>query len=101
MSPEEFIKSIRKTFGEYADQSGGCYKFAKILVDLFDGDMYYDNNHCIVKIEDHFYDLRGKYTEDGSVSSIDNGRVVKTKVSSFLHVESEIGYAHMEKVFGS
>ncbi len=45
--------------------NGHCYSFAKILQTLFpESTLYYNQNHVIVRIDEHFYDIRGCVDEE-------------------------------------
>lgn len=54
------IDDIKKHCGEHPQ----CYLFALLLSTKFGGTIYYDNNHCITKIGDKFYDRTGEYPID-------------------------------------
>jgi len=66
------IKLIRDSFHESVATytCGRCYHFAKILREVFGGDIYHfsDNSHCFTKIDNHYYDIYGdtekKYHEE-------------------------------------
>lgn len=61
ISPEEFIRKIRKIFGRYPDFSGGCLKFHRLLKDIFPNvNGWYNGEHIISEIEGEFYDIDGK-----------------------------------------
>lgn len=77
-----FITLIRKTFGRYSEDSGGCYKFYLILKKVFDGRGFYNSNHVITKIGDVYFDI--------------DGEVIRHK--GFIPVE-EFGEEHMEESF--
>jgi len=65
ISPEDFIKDIRSTFGRYPDGSKGCLKFAVILAELYGGYLYYNSNHVICRIGgSKFYDIDGLFSLD-------------------------------------
>lgn len=55
-----FINMVKLTFGKYKEMSGGCYKFHLILKHIFNGEGYYNSDHVITKIGDHFYDVTGE-----------------------------------------
>lgn len=78
-----FISLIRKTFGRYPKESGGCYKFHLILKLAFGGKGWYDSDHVITQIGEHFYDIDGE---------------VITPNFAFLPIE-DYGYDHMNKSF--
>ena len=41
-----------------------CYFMALMLSTEFDGEIWYDHNHCITKIGDRFYDKSGEFDRD-------------------------------------
>lgn len=44
---------------------GNCYQFYEILKSIFPSAIaYYDGNHIWTKIEDNYYDIRGKLTRE-------------------------------------
>ena len=58
------IKRIRDSFHESVATytCGRCYHFAKIIQEIFGGELYQDENkgHVYVKIDGHFYDIPGR-----------------------------------------
>lgn len=55
----EFISLCNKTWGRYPEFSGGCYKFSKLLINVFGGEMYWSHDHIMTKIDGMFYDIHG------------------------------------------
>lgn len=55
----EFISLCNKTWGRYPELSGGCYKFSKLLMNVFGGDMYWSHDHIITVINGTAYDIDG------------------------------------------
>lgn len=55
----EFIELCNKTWGKYPDFSGGCYKFSKLLISVFGGEMYWSHDHIITVIDGTAYDING------------------------------------------
>lgn len=78
-----FISLIRKTFGRYKEDSGGCYKFHLILKKMFECEGYYNSDHVITEISGTFYDIDGE---------------VITPDESYLPIE-DYGYDHMDESF--
>lgn len=56
----QFISTINKIFGQREET---CYPFSKLLMSVFGGELYYDSNHVITKIEGVFYDSKGIVTD--------------------------------------
>jgi len=54
---ENKILLIKRYFGEKPQ----CYLVALFLATEFNGEIWYDNNHCITRIGDRFYDKHGIY----------------------------------------
>lgn len=62
---EEFIHKFKFKYSkelEIVFTSGNCYYFAMILKERFNGEIYYlpIENHFICKIENKYYDIKGK-----------------------------------------
>tara|TARA_R100000781_G_scaffold115008_1_gene88413 strand:- start:1629 stop:1904 length:276 start_codon:yes stop_codon:yes gene_type:complete len=55
----EFISLCEKIWGFYPEYSGGCYKFSKLLISVFGGEMYWTTGHVITVIEGVAYDKNG------------------------------------------
>jgi len=57
------IKRIRDSFHESVATytCGRCYHFAKILQEIYGGELYQfqGKQHCFIKIGDYFYDIHG------------------------------------------
>lgn len=57
------IKRIRDSFHESVATytCGRCYHFAKILQEIFGGEIYEDESgeHCLIKIGKSYYDING------------------------------------------
>lgn len=68
ISPLAFIAALREIFPErYADHSGGCMKFHRLLkVVYLDANGYYNSDHVITEIDGDFYDI------DGMVADLSN-----------------------------
>ncbi len=98
IDPNIFRQSIRELFGSFPEGSGGCYKFASLLRGLYGGEIFYNNDHCITKIEGKFYDLFGEYEEGGLVQYINEGRLIEFPISDFLPI-SEFDEAKVKKSF--
>lgn len=67
---ERFISTIRDSFigCQQVYTEGSCYHFYLILKEVFpDAEPYYDNDHFITKIGDHFYDITGEVRKDVSM----------------------------------
>ena len=99
MDPLDFIVSIRKLFGVYSDDSFGCYRFMMLLIKVFGGKGYYNNDHCLTKIGDYYYDILGRYREDESVWWVYEGVLCELPVKDFLSIDDVIGWDHMRSVF--
>lgn len=54
---EDRIQLIKQHFGEKPQ----CYLVALFLATEFKGEIWYDNDHCITRIKDKFYDKNGLY----------------------------------------
>lgn len=52
----KFIATVNKIFGQKKES---CYPFSRLLISVFGGEMYYDSNHVITKINGVFYDSKG------------------------------------------
>lgn len=65
MTPIEFIGMLRDLYPDrYADHSGGCYKFHKLLKAVFpQANGFYNSNHVITEIDGHFFDIGGTVEE--------------------------------------
>ena len=98
INPNSFRQSIRELFGSFPEGSGGCYKFARLLRDLYGGEIFYNNDHCITKIQDKFYDLFGEYEEDGIVRYFNEQRLIEFPISDFLPI-SKFNEAKVKKSF--
>ena len=57
---------------EYVFTQGHCYWFAVILKERFNGDIYYDytDNHFVVKIGNHYYDIKGEVTNPETLAKL-------------------------------
>lgn len=62
MEVNEFIESIKDTFGRYPSSSCGCLKFHLILRQAFPdaGDLWYNSDHVITPIGGKFYEIDGE-----------------------------------------
>lgn len=61
MTPEQFINTVRRTFGRYPDYSGGCMKFHILLCAAFpEGQGYYNSEHVITLIDGKYWDIDGE-----------------------------------------
>lgn len=67
ITPLEFIAAIRDIYPErYADHSGGCLKFHKLLKAVFpEANGYYNSDHVITEIDGDFYDIDGATSDIG------------------------------------
>lgn len=74
ISPLEFIAMIRDIYPDrYADQSGGCLKFHRLLKAVYpDANGYYNSDHLITEIDGEFFDIDG----------------IATQIAGFLPIES-------------
>ena len=101
MDPLSFVKALALLYGKFPDQSKGCYKFMLLMLGLFpEGRGYYDDNHCLTKIGEYYYDHNGRYTIDDTVYLFVDGVPVGNKVRNFLSIDDVYGWDHMTKVFG-
>ena len=98
IDPNSFRQSIRELFGSFPEGSGGCYKFARLLRNLYGGEIFYNNDHCITKIQDKYYDLFGEYEEDGIVRYFNEQRLIEFPISDFLPI-SEFGEVKVMKSY--
>lgn len=67
ITPEEFIKTIRKSFygSVIVYTRGSCSQLFNIVSAVFsDAEMYSNENHVIIKIGNKFYDITGEITSD-------------------------------------
>lgn len=85
ITPIEFIAALREIYPErYADHSGGCLKFHKLLKAVFpDAAGYYNSDHVLTEIDGDFYDIDG-LTEN---------------IGGFIPIE-EYGADFIEQTFG-
>lgn len=62
MHPKQFIARVRDLFPEsYAPYSGGCLKFHFLLKMMYpQAAGYYNSNHVITEIDEHYYDITGE-----------------------------------------
>lgn len=62
----DFIELCKSIWGEYPKFSGGCYKFSKLLISVFGGQMYWTHDHVVTVIKGVAYDKNGVFelTED-------------------------------------
>jgi len=63
INPENIIQAIRESFGASITiyTSGNCYQLYEILKTVFPRAKAYESGgHIYTKIEDRFYDIRGK-----------------------------------------
>lgn len=63
LSPEFFIQTIRESFkgSEIVYTQGSCYKFYKILKQVFpEAKAYYNSDHVLTEIGGRFYDITGE-----------------------------------------
>lgn len=51
------IEEIKRVYGHHPQ----CYLVAILLATEFRGEIWYDHDHCITRIEDKFYDRHGIY----------------------------------------
>jgi hypothetical protein len=72
-TPLEFIASLREIYPErYADQSGGCLKFHRLLKSVFpNATGYYNSDHVITEIDGEFVDIDGLVDSIGDYLPID------------------------------
>ena len=64
-SPESIIDLIRRTFGRYASESGGCLKFHILLLRIFpEASGWYNSDHVLTEIDGVMYDIDGIYAKD-------------------------------------
>jgi len=67
MTPENVIKTIRESFGASITvyTFGNCYQFYEILKTIFpEAKAYESGGHVYTKIDNEFYDIRGKLDQD-------------------------------------
>lgn len=63
-SPESITDLIRRTFGRYASESGGCLKFHILLLRIFPGASgWYNSDHVLTEIDGVMYDIDGEYAK--------------------------------------
>ena len=53
------VPNAKLIFGEYR-----CRQFAVMLSNMFGGEVWSDENHCITRIGDKFYDINGEAKPD-------------------------------------
>ena len=53
---KKFISDLNKIYGQ---QKESCYLFSRLLISVFGGELYYDSDHVITKINGVFYDSKG------------------------------------------
>jgi hypothetical protein len=89
MNIEIFIKSIRESFGASIAvyTQGNCYQFYEILKTVYpDAIAYEDGNHVWTKIDDDFYDIRGKNSnikKENLTLVSDNDRIFSLSVNKW------------------
>ena len=61
ITPLSFIAMLRDLYpGRYADESGGCLKFHRLMKAVFpDANGFYDSNHVITEIDGEYFDIDG------------------------------------------
>lgn len=76
---EDFIKLHNSISEKYPEYSGGCLKFAMLLIMAFkryDWQLYYDGNHIITKLYrkpfQGFFDVTGKLSPDNQYKPVTN-----------------------------
>ena len=72
------IKTIRESFGGSVAiyTQGNCYQFYEILKSIFpEAEAYETGGHVFTKINDQFYDIRGKLEKDYNLIPIDDSRI--------------------------
>ena len=57
------IEVIKALYGVHPQ----CYLVAMLLATEFKGEIWYNNDHCITRIKDQFWDRKGLY--DGSLKT--------------------------------
>lgn len=71
---ESFIARIRDSFigSQQVYTEGSCYHFYLILKEVFpDAEPWYDEDHVVTKIGDHFYDITGEVRQDLNLNKYD------------------------------
>lgn len=71
----DIIKVIRDSFigSETVYTRGSCYKFYKILKEIFpEAEAYYNSDHVITKISDKYYDITGEVQITNYISVDEN-----------------------------
>jgi hypothetical protein len=77
----EIISTIRSSFGGSIAvyTCGNCYQFYEILKSIFpDAKPYYDGNHIWTKINNEFYDIRGKNVIESNLTYVDDLDLIKS-----------------------
>lgn len=72
------IKAIRESFGGSVGiyTQGNCYQFYEILKTIFpEAEAYETGGHVYTKIDDQFYDIRGKLEKDYNLILVDDSRI--------------------------
>jgi len=67
MTTENVIKTIRESFGASIAvyRFGNCYQFYEILKTIFpEAEAYESGGHVYTKIDNEFYDIKGKLNQD-------------------------------------
>lgn len=73
-----FIKVIRESFGSSIAvyRFGNCYQFYEILKSIFpEAEAFESGGHVFTKINDEFYDIRGKKEERIKCIPVENKRI--------------------------
>lgn len=87
------IKVIRESFPNAVEvyTKGSCVRFALILKTIYpDGDIYWNEDHAIFKLDNHFYDITGEVASDGHTNLEEWGILHINKVLQLRYNEPEM-----------